>query len=257
MASEVMLMFLGSGTILSAPDRSCSSVYLKNEKEQILVDIGCGTLRRLAEERIEHHRITKVFLTHFHPDHIGDLIPFLFFLRNSPHSEEREKLSIWGPEGFLAFIEGMEASFGSWINEPSDYLEFNELQQGSIDLHDFRLTWENVSHTPESVGYCFQFDNKVVSVSGDSGYCQGLIDLCRGADVAILECAHADEFAVEGHLTPALAAKIAESAKAKKVILTHFYPDALESNILDVMTKYYSGDVTLARDGMQLSLTSM
>jgi len=51
------------------------------------------------------------------------------------------------------------------------------------------------------------------------------------ADIAILECSHADEHAVEGHLSPSISARIAEKAGAKKMVLTHFYPDALESDI--------------------------
>ena len=66
--------------------------------------------------------------------------------------------------------------------------------------------------------------------------------------------AHADEHAVEGHLSPSLAGKIAKEAGAKKMILTHFYPDALKSDIEGIARKYFNGEVLLAQDGMGISI---
>ncbi len=255
MAEKLHLQFLGTGTIIPNADRSCASILMEIPKERILIDIGAGTLRRMAEQKVDIQRITYIFLTHFHPDHVADLIPFLFALRNLPNNvEATDMLRVWGPRGLLNYMRGMEQAYGRWVQGPSEKIKFYELRRRLLDFPGFRLIWNRVIHKNESVGFRFEIGGKVIAYSGDSGYCQELIRLCRDADVAILECSHADEFAVEGHLSPSLAAKIAENAGAKKLILTHFYPDAVNSDIETVAKKYFSGEIMLAKDGFSFSL---
>ncbi|RMF56222.1 MAG: MBL fold metallo-hydrolase [Calditrichaeota bacterium] len=253
MSQELKLHFLGTGTISPDPERSCSCVLLQTPKENILIDIGAGSLRRMAIEGIDVNSIHYIFVTHFHPDHVSDLIPFLFALHNA-RNEQGQLLRVWGPPGLFRFIQSMERAYGKWVQYSTDMVKFYEMKRRLLDFPGFRLIWNKVIHTQESVGLRFEVANHVVAFSGDSGYCQELIRLCKEADIAVLECSHADEFAVKGHLSPSLAAKIAEEAAVKKLILTHFYPDALNSNLLEIAQKYYSGEVVLASDGDSYSI---
>ena len=50
--------------------------------------------------------------------------------------------------------------------------------------------------------------------------------ISKNADLLILECSHPDGMKAKGHLTPSLCGKIAAKANAKKLVLTHFYPEA-------------------------------
>ncbi|PYP37288.1 MAG: MBL fold metallo-hydrolase, partial [Gemmatimonadetes bacterium] len=45
---------------------------------RILLDCGAGSLHRLAEFGLPWHQVTHVILTHFHPDHWGEL-PMLVY----------------------------------------------------------------------------------------------------------------------------------------------------------------------------------
>lgn len=254
MSHDVNLRFIGTGTIAPDPDRSCTCIFLETAKEKILIDIGCGTLHRLDEEKIDIHLVNYIFITHFHPDHIGDLISFLFALRNTRADRPPERLQIWGPKGLLNFIRAMETAYGRWIQDSSMNVKFYELGRRLVDFPGFRVLWNKVIHKSESVAYRFEVGERAISFSGDSGYCQELIRICRDADIAILECSHADEHAVEGHLSPSLAAKIAHEAQAKKMVLTHFYPDAARSDLENVAGKFFSGEIILAKDGMNISL---
>jgi ribonuclease BN (tRNA processing enzyme) len=55
---------------------------------------------------------------------------------------------------------------------------------------------------------------------------------------------------VEGHLTPSLAGRIAAEAGAKKLLLTHFYPECESADIEAQCRKTYDGPLILARDLM-------
>lgn len=256
MSHEINVRFIGTGTIAPDPDRSCTCTLVETPKEKILIDIGCGSLHRMAQKNIDIHSVNYIFLTHFHPDHVGDLIPFLFALRNTRTELPSERLQVWGPRGLLSFVRAMERGYGRWIQETSMNVRFSELGRRLLDFPGFRVLWDKVIHKSESVAYRFEIADTSICFSGDSGYCQELIRICKKADIAVLECSHADEHAVEGHLSPSLSAKIAHEAEAKKMVLTHFYPDAVNSDLENVARKFFGGEILLAQDGLELSLPS-
>lgn len=253
MDRQIKLHFLGTGTIMPDPRRSCSAALIETPRARILVDIGAGTLRRMAVEGVDLHAIDYIFITHFHPDHVGDLAPFLFALRNSRPAQAREPLQAWGPAGFLQFVRGLEQTFGKWMHF-SHEVKYHELRRRLLDFPGFRVIWSKVHHTPESVAYRFEIEDKVVVFSGDTGYCPEIIRLCRDADLAVLECSHPDELAVQGHLSPSLAGKIAAEAGVKKLLLNHFYPEVLKTGPLKVVQKYFGGEIFIASDGDTITI---
>jgi ribonuclease BN (tRNA processing enzyme) len=248
MAHQVQLKFLGTGSILPQPDRYCSSFLLETAKEKILVDAGPGTLHRLHQAGISPPDLTYIFISHFHPDHVSDLVPIIFAIKNTPSEFHHNALRIWGPRGFINFLHGMEIAYGKWLRSSGNHFKYYELKRRLLDFPGFRLIWDKVLHKSESVGYRFELNQKIISYSGDTGFSSQVIRLCQDADIAILDCSYPDELAVEGHLSPSLAGKIASDANAKKLILTHFYPGTTHSDIITVAKKFYDGPVELAED---------
>lgn len=246
---DIQIRFLGTGTILSGPDRSCSATIIETPGEKILIDIGAGTLRRMAAEGVDIHSIDYIFITHFHPDHIADLVPFLFALKNSRQPGRKSPLRIWGPQGFYNYIESMNRAYGRWLEPGKEEARLQELNPRIIDFPGFRVIWDKTLHSIESVGYRFEIGEKIIAFSGDSGYCPELVRLCQGVHLAVLECSFPDEFAVQGHLSPALAARIGEEAAARRLVLNHFYPVTLQSDPCEIARKYFRGEIIIANDG--------
>lgn len=87
---------------------------------------------------------------------------------------------------------------------------------------------------------------------GDTGYNLQAINAAKNADFLMVECSVSKE--VEGHLTPALAGKIAAKANVKNLILTHFYPEVLKTNIKKQCAKEFDGKIILARDKMSIHI---
>jgi ribonuclease BN (tRNA processing enzyme) len=125
----------------------------------------------------------------------------------------------------------------------------------SRDYGDYHLVSQPVSHTGASLAYRVTGPNgKSFVYSGDTGYCQAIIDLAKGADVLVLECALPEGEEVEGHLTPSLAGKIAQSAGVKKLVLVHFYPEALQTDLAGSCRKTFEGEMILGRDLLHIHL---
>jgi ribonuclease BN (tRNA processing enzyme) len=251
MSSSITIYFLGTGTILSADYESCSSILMETTEEKILLDCGPGTLQQLHRRKILTSELTQVFITHFHPDHISDLIPLLFTLANLPQ-DPITMVQVWGPPGFDQFMEGMSFSYGSWLQ--SSRFKYSEMKSSPLLLKNFRVIWLKVNHSPESIGYRFEFKNHSVSFSGDSGYCPELITLAKNADLAIMECSYPDDRARENHLTPSQVGEIALRANPARLAITHLYPETLAVSPLETIRKFYAGKSFLSRDMEKVEL---
>ncbi|MEK6869405.1 MAG: MBL fold metallo-hydrolase, partial [Nanoarchaeota archaeon] len=109
-------------------------------------------------------------------------------------------------------------------------------------------------HTNASVSYRIEYNNKSIVYSGDTDYSNEIIKLSKNADLLILECSHLDGRKAKGHLTPSLCGKIATKANVKKLVLTHFYPEADKADIKKQCRKAFGGNIVLARDFMSIGI---
>ena len=252
------ITILGSGTSVPLANRASPSVAIFIDGRFILMDIGPGTVRQLAVAGLKYQDIDYILISHFHPDHTADLIHFFFATRYPPVLDERKPFTIVAPKGFDQFLELLKKPYGRWLDLPERLMNTEELKTGQKDSREFdgfTLYTAPVNHTPQSLAYRIE-DNagKSVAYSGDTGYCEGLVELARGADLLILESSFPDDEAIAGHLTPSEAGDIATRAGAKKLVLTHFYPEILTTDIEAQCRKTYQGDLLLASDLLALSV---
>ena len=246
------IIILGSGTGLPLVDRASPAFALLLDKQLALFDMGPGTLRQLSRAGIPHSRIGHIFITHFHPDHTADLVHFLFATRHPPNLAKRRPFTITGPQGFKNFHKGLERVYGKWLNIPPEIMEIKELAAGKKDrigCEAFDIISQPVKHADPSIAYRVEHPSgKSLVYSGDTGFCPEIIDLAKESDLLILECALPDNKEIEVHLTPSLAGKIATQAGVRRLLLGHFYPEVLETDITAECRKTYDGELILGRD---------
>ena len=87
---------------------------------------------------------------------------------------------------------------------------------------DLALSWGPLKHGIPAFGLRVQAGGRALAYSGDSAYCEGLVELAEGADLLLCE-AGASEHPPTGavHCTPEDAARIAREAGAQRLVLTH------------------------------------
>lgn len=234
--------------------RSSCSVLVETDGRNILLDIGQGTMRRLLEAGHLIYDIDAVLLSHFHPDHCGELVNFLFSTKY-PHEGQRmgRPLVITGGAGLSRVYFGLRSVFGDWMDSPCgtfQRIEIDNCIPESIKIGNAVIRAAKVEHKPESLAYRIEADGFSVVYSGDTDFSENLVEFARGCDILICESSMPDEKKVPGHLTPSLAGKIADLAGVSHLVLTHFYPECNEVDIEKQCRKSYSGKITLARDLM-------
>ena len=242
------LTVLGSGTSVPNLRRNSAGYLLEEKGHRFLIDFGYGNIHQLLRLGITYHDIDRIFFTHPHPDHMCDLIPFLFASKYPLDPRTRDLPIIAGP-GFAEYFERMMQAFNHWLSPDSYRVRIIELDEETREFDELEVTAGKVQHIEMSRGYRFSnADGKTVTFSGDTDYCDEIVELGRRADLLILECSTPDDMKVEKHLTPELCGRIAREAECKTLLLSHFYPPCEMSSVLASCQREFSGKIILADD---------
>lgn len=249
---KLSVTILGSGTCVPSLKRSSCSALMRTGDNILLFDSGVGTMRRLLEAGVEIFDVSFIFYSHFHPDHTGELAPFLFSNKYPDGSRRKKPLTLVAGNGFLKFYKHLKLVYGHWIELDTNLLNIVELDNTNHDMRrfdNFKVESIPVEHNPESIAYRITGSDGIsVVYSGDTDFSDNLVILSKDADLLICESALPDELKVKGHLTPSLAGEIAKRANVRKLVLTHFYPECDQADVEKECRKTYSGPLVLAED---------
>ena len=252
------LTVLGSGTAIPLKERSSPSLALVVEGDLTVFDMGPGSLRQLAMADLDYEALSRVFITHFHPDHTADLVHLLFSSRNPAVMARRRPFVVSGPPGLRNLIGALEQAYNGWLTLPPGLMEIEELNPHTTRkrrYESFTLRWVPVRHTPHSLAYRVTARNgKSIVYSGDTGFCREMVGIASGADLLVLEASFPDGREVEGHLTPSKAGRIAAEAGVHRLLLTHFYPECLATDIRAQCRRTFTGELVLAADLLRLNV---
>jgi ribonuclease BN (tRNA processing enzyme) len=244
------LTILGSGTIVPLPNHGCSGYLLRGDGPPVLIDCGPGTLYRLAEVGISAAEIRTLLVTHFHLDHVSDLAALLNS-RWLQSPQGKRDMQIIGPAGTRGHLAWLESRMDAWF---ADYrFTVHEGVGTAAAAAVMKIRAGATGHTAESI--CFRLEDekgRVLFYSGDTDYNEALIPLAEGADIALIECSMPDNAKMEGHLTPALALRLARLAGVHTLVLTHFYREMSAAEILSGTREGFKGQVVLAEDRMRI-----
>jgi len=246
------IKILGSGTVLSDKKRNPAGYLLENEHSFALIDIGYGIIRQLIAIDFNILKIGTIFISHFHLDHCSDLLPFLqrrYLLDNFSN----ENFVVFGPVGLRSWFGGQSTLQGKWLTEHQPKL---------IEFQDEAIFWNNLEikvmlnkHMDNSLSYRIN-GRKSLFYSSDTGFNEDLIPFAKNSDVAIMECSFPDEKEVDGHLTPSSVGYIAEKSNIKKLIISHIYPENDTDDLKDRVGKYFSGEIIIANDFLEIDVES-
>ena len=152
----MFIQFLGTGAGQPSKSRNVSSLALKllDELNEIwLFDCGEGTQNRILETTIRPRKISKIFITHLHGDHIFGLPGFLAS-RSFQSNDEQTDITIYGPVGIKTFVLTSLKVSGSRLPYRIHFQEFDEKSLGLIFENDkFSVYADKLDHTTFCVGF--------------------------------------------------------------------------------------------------------
>ena len=225
------------------PGGAQSGYLLESGGGSLLLDCGPGVLARLRTTRLWPDP-EAIVLTHFHLDHWGDLVPWVWgalYLRG--REQEPRKPALWVPPGGIANL----AQFGGLLGFVDMFERVFELAEyapgATFGAGGCTVTATAVSHyTLDAYALRVSADGRTITYSGDSGPDGALVEAAHGADLFVCEATllSADvERELRGHLTLDEARATFEASGAEQLLLTH-RPAELET----------PHDIDLAHDGL-------
>jgi ribonuclease BN (tRNA processing enzyme) len=252
------LTVLGAGAILPRKGYGCAGYALRPEPggPVTLLDCGPGSVRMLGEVGIALADVRRVVLSHFHTDHWLDLFA-LFFARRNPDLFRFDpggppELEVIGPVGLAERLARAEGVLGHFARDPrARVLEvaLDARGRGRLECRDLALAAVRTGHAPEALAWRADLRaGHSIAYTGDTGENPDVADLARGADLFLSECSFPEEAAVDHHLTPARAGRLAGRAGCGELVLTHFYPSMDPDRARREAAQSFRGSIATARD---------
>ena len=148
----MQLEFLGTGAGSPSKQRNVTSVALKllEELNEIwLFDAGEATQHQILHTTIRPRKVTKIFITHLHGDHIFGLPGFL---SSRSFQGGNEPLTIYGPVGIKKFVITALQVSESRLSYPLKFVEIDHSQELFND-RGFKVTTMSLDHKIACYGY--------------------------------------------------------------------------------------------------------
>lgn len=270
---QTQLVILGTGTPNIEPTRFQSSLAVIANETPYLVDCGGGTLQRIAQARsrgvhaLSLPHLTRLFLTHLHPDHTAGLPDLLI----APWVEGRtETLHIYGPRGTEKLVTHLLSAYETGIAEHRDGIapinhplavQVHEIKSGEIYADEnLTVTAFRVQHGGlDAYGFKFVTEDKTIVISGDTCPTPTLVAQARGCDILVHEVYSADRLATRPlawqnyhravHTSTVELAEIAQQTRPRLLVLTHqLLWGTTDEDLLREITTRYDGPVISAAD---------
>ena len=250
------LVVLGSGTVAPSAYRTAPAHWVTTGEVRLLLDCGAGTLHRAAQFGIPWPAVSHIALTHFHPDHWGELPMLLFALKWGTLPARSAGVVLIGPRGLTTRLTALAGALGDWVLDPGYPLEVREIAPGgAVDLAPgVALAACKTPHTPESLAYAVRDRAARLVYTGDTSPSAELGRWAHGCDLLLAECSLPDGQGVAIHLTPTQAGELARTAAARRLVLTHFYPAIEGTDPVSVAARAFGGDVVAAADGDRFTI---
>lgn len=279
---QIRVTVLGSGDPFVKPSQASASLLIEvgnPERDLFFFDLGSGALANYNGLGLPVTATTKVFLTHLHADHVGDMATLVWSLAKAGR---RDPVEVWGPAGQIpdlgtrAYAEHLRAahawdtaSLAGHPGQSGAQLDVTEVPWDRTavvyDRNGVRISSFPVIHILNgAVGYRVDYHGRSVVFSGDTRPCRPLVDACDGADLLIHETfpsaavfaqkagvplGFAEQVVQGTHTSPEMAGAVFARAEARMSVMWHLAVDhEVVGPVYAEMRSRYDGPVTIAQD---------
>lgn len=148
---------LGTSGTMPLPQRHLTSVLLRREGELFLFDCGEGTQVSLRRLNLKWKKISAIFISHTHADHVTGL-PGMLML--SSQVERDEPLYVIGPPKIRDFVEASREVLEMYINYEIVVKEIEDPGRKQVVFQGdgYSVRTVPLAHSRTCVGYVLEED---------------------------------------------------------------------------------------------------
>ena len=290
------LLTLGTAGPVPRRGRAQSSNLLTVNSTHYVIDAGDGVAWRIAQAGVDVREIGIIFITHHHDDHtagLGTLMSVAWDRQRTkpihvygpPQTEELVKAAVqyFSISAEIRIADGgrtmpiARVFFGHDVGTGLIYQDAN-IKVTAVENSHFSFHKGPAAGKHRSYSYRFETPDRVIVFTGDTGHCDAVTELARGADLLITETSSCEDRkqgmikdgrwqamtpaeqegimrqATQGHMTLDLIGKMAARANVKTVVLSHLTKRFGSDDYTpwaEEVKKHFSGQVLIAKDLME------
>lgn len=243
------LIVLGCSGSGPGPNSPASSYLVVTPETSLVMDMGNGSFGALMRH-MDPFDLDAVVLSHLHPDHCADVSSLVVHRRYHPQGPGR-RLALHGPSESevrlaVAYAPSSDERVATDLTDVFDYHAYHD---GPSAVGRIALSSRPVDHLCEAYGVRLEHEGRTLAFSGDTGPCQGLVDLARGVDVFLCEASWTDspDRPTGIHLSGKQAGEAAREAGVKRLLITHVPAWTDPVAVLAEARSVYTGPCELVR----------
>lgn len=146
------ICLLGTGGTVPLPNRWLTSLLIRWQGHELLVDCGEGTQIALNSQTLSCRHIDTILLTHLHADHTAGLPGLLLTMAKA---ERTERITIYGPKGTKEILQGIMV-IARYVPFDIYCVEFSE-RENKIEIDGLDITAFYVRHSVPCYSYDFKY----------------------------------------------------------------------------------------------------
>ena len=240
------LVLLGTGTCELDTGSAASAILVELPEVRFVYDFGRGTASRLAQTGLRQDDLEHVLISHYHPDHFSDLIPYLHAALHAPGDPRSRDLHVYGPKGLEEVMQHVSTLSGlaARDNPGAFQVQLHRLETlvrlDSVDVASSELP------PAHNRGIRLEHDGRTIAFTGDSHFHAEEVEFLKGVDLAVIDA---------GHLSDEEIVELAIRSGPGLMICSHLYrpldPDRLE---MTARESGFEGRLVCGHDLMELEL---
>jgi ribonuclease Z len=150
-AIPLQVILLGTGAALPTPERRTSGTAVLYEGETLLFDCGEGMQLQLRKAGLRHGRLSRIFITHMHGDHVIGIMGLLMTMELS--GRERP-IELYGPAALADYVTASARLLSTGFSYP---IIFHEAHPGTIcQAQSYTIECLPLNHRILTYGYAMQ-----------------------------------------------------------------------------------------------------
>ncbi|BBG00231.1 MULTISPECIES: MBL fold metallo-hydrolase [Pseudonocardia] len=226
------LIVLGCSGSGPGPESPASGYLVEAGGTRLTLDLGNGTLGAL-QRHLDPWSLDAVVFSHLHADHCSDFASLVVHRRyhpRPPFDAAASPLPVYAPAGAhdrfaRAYAPSDDELAGTDL---TDVFTFHDLAAGGTHTigtgaDEVRVSAFGVVHPCPAFALRIEHGRRVLTYSGDTGACPGLLDAARDADLLLCEASwpHGEHNPPGVHLSGREAGEHAATAGARRLVVTH------------------------------------
>lgn len=251
-----MLGCSGSGP---GPTSPASGYLVQAGDAHLAMDMGAGTFGPL-QRHVDPWGLDAVLFSHLHPDHCSDFSALVVNRRYHPRpafDPTARPLSVYAPAEAPGRVAAAYAPSAQERAETdlTDVFTFHPVTDGFVaEVAGTTLRAGRVDHPCDAYALRLEHGGRSLAYSGDTGPCDGLVEVARGVDVLLCEASWPHTGIWDApppgvHLSGREAGEHATAAGVGRLLLTHVPTWFDGAQLLAEAKEAFDGPVELVEPG--------